>query len=102
MLEDMAKELGIKGLDRTVLSLCRQFYVKYPQICETVSHKLKGISEIKQMPDFSLNMELIKKNDIGIEKNRVSVSHDFETPAEELISKLSFSHIREIMTFLRR
>lgn len=97
LLEDMAKELGIKGLDRTVLSLCRQFYVKYPQICETVSHKLKGISEIKQLPDFSLNMELIKKNDIGNEKNRESVSHDFETPAEELISKLSFSHIREIM-----
>ena len=36
------------------------FYVRYPQICETVSHK-------------------------------------FETPPEMLISRLSFSHIREIM-----
>ena len=33
-------EANIKGLDRTHLNLCRVFYLKYPQICATVSHKL--------------------------------------------------------------
>lgn len=42
------------------MNLCRLFYSKYPQICETESRK-------------------------------------FEMPPEMLVSKLSFSHIREIM-----
>ena len=46
LLTEMAKRLDIKGLDRTSLNLCRLFYVKYPQICETVSHKLKSISDL--------------------------------------------------------
>lgn len=43
---EMAKRLDIKGLDRTSLTLCRLFYIKYPQICEIVFHKLKNISEL--------------------------------------------------------
>ena len=61
LLGKMAEKLCIKGLDRTHLNLCRIFYIRYPQICATVSHK-------------------------------------FETPPELLISRLSFSHIKEIMT----
>ena len=53
--------LTLKGIDRPLLNLCRFFYLKYPQICATVSHK-------------------------------------FGTPTEILISRLSFSHIREIMS----
>lgn len=34
------------------LNLCRVFYIKYPQICATVSHKLKGIGESKYLPDL--------------------------------------------------
>ena len=58
LLEKLAEQLAIKGIDRPLLNLCRIFYLKYPQICATVSHK-------------------------------------FETPLEILISRLSFSHIRE-------
>ena len=52
--------MSIKGLDRSMLSVCRLFYIRYPQICETASHK-------------------------------------FETPPELLVTRLSFSHIKEIM-----
>ena len=61
LLEELSKRLAIKGIDRPLLNLCRIFYLKYPQICATASHK-------------------------------------FETPPEMLISRLSFSHIREIMS----
>lgn len=56
----LADKLSIKGLDRSMLNVCRLFYIKYPQICATVSHK-------------------------------------FETPPELLVTRLSFSHIKEIM-----
>ena len=43
LLQNLADEQSIKGLDRSMLSVCRLFYIRYPQICETVSHKLQGI-----------------------------------------------------------
>ena len=60
LLQNLADKLSIKGLDRSTLNICRLFYIRYPQICETASHKL-------------------------------------ETPPELLVTRLSFSHIKEIM-----
>lgn len=96
LLGAIADELKIKGLDRTQLNLCRIFYIKYPQICATVSHKLKGIGMTQYIPDekiFDISPETLSVNE-----NCATVSHNFETPPEMLISRLSFSHIREIMT----
>ena len=53
--------MSIKGLDRSMLSVCRLFYIRYPQICDSVNHK-------------------------------------FMTPPEILLTHLSFSHIREILS----
>lgn len=44
LLVDLAKKISIKGLDRSVLNICRTFYLKYPTICEAVSHRLQAIS----------------------------------------------------------
>ncbi len=96
LLTEMAKRIDIKGLDRTSLNLCRLFYIKYPQICETVSHKLKSISELRGLPDFS--MKLLSEVDSTVRDEICeTVSTKFETDPEVLITRLSFSHIREIM-----
>ena len=58
-----------------MFKLCRNFYLLYPQIGATVSPQF-------ELPDF--------------EKSS-TVSHQFETKPEVLVSNLSFSHIREIM-----
>lgn len=58
-----------------MFKLCRNFYLLYPQIGATVSTQF-------ELPDF--------------EKSS-TVSHQFETKPEVLVSNLSFSHIREIM-----
>ena len=97
LLGEMANSLNIKGLDRTHLNLCRVFYIKYPQICATVSHKLKGIGESKYLPDLLPEESETKDSDENAEIC-ATASHKFETPADVLISRLSFSHIREIMT----
>ena len=94
LLNRLAQKLNIKGLDRSQLNLCRIFYVKYPQICATVSHKLKGIGNIEAIPENV--MENIEYNSSG-EEICETASHKFETPPEVLIGRLSFSHIREIM-----
>ncbi len=89
LLQNLADELSIKGLDRSMLNVCRLFYIKYPQICATVSHKLQGIDY------FPENLAIIE------EKLRGSIcetaSRKFETPPELLVTRLSFSHIKEIM-----
>lgn len=54
LLTKLAEKLNIKGLDRSMLNICRTFYIKYPQICDSVNHKLNSISEIKHLPDFSI------------------------------------------------
>ena len=92
LLERMAEDLAIKGLDRQMLNTCRIFYSRYPQICATVSRKLKSVGAFEQLPNWS-KMELEEKS----EKICATVSRKFETPPEMLISRLSFSHIREIM-----
>jgi len=94
LLEIIASRANIKGLDRTHLNLCRVFYLKYPQICATVSHKLQGIGEISFLPAEITSDGT--ENSGG--KISATASHKFETPPETLISRLSFSHIREIMS----
>lgn len=92
LLERLAKSLNIKGLERNQLNLCRIFYLKYPQICSTASSKLSGIG-LKMLPIVSQGKKSDQRGEICS-----TTSHKFETPPEVLINKLSFSHIREIMT----
>ena len=90
LLQNLADKLSIKGLDRSTLNICRLFYIRYPQICATVSHKLQGIDY------FPENLVVIKKK--IREAICETVSRKFETPPELLVTRLSFSHIKEIMT----
>ena len=75
LLKNLEKEISQKGMNSTLFKLCRNFYLSYPQIGATVSNQF-------ELPDF---------------KKSSTVSHQFETKPEVLVSNLSFSHIREIM-----
>ena len=68
LLKKLEEKVKTKGLNETLFKICRQFYLNYPQV-----------------KDF-----LLQKS--------ATPSHQFETSAEKLISNLSFSHIREILT----
>ncbi|MBQ9060592.1 MAG: DUF1016 family protein [Firmicutes bacterium] len=95
LLMKLAERLNIKGLDRTMLNLCRIFYLKYPQMCDSVNHRLlKVIAEtpVRQL-DSDESMVLEKK--FGICD---SVNRKFQIDPEVLITRLSFTHLRYIMT----
>ena len=98
LLANLADSISIKGLDRTRLNQCRIFYTKYPQICETVSHKLQAIGGVPVFPITKTSIidvptEITESEDKICE----TASHKFKTDPEILISRLSFSHIVEIM-----
>ena len=95
LLENLAKSIDIKGLDRQMLGSCRMFYQRYPQICETVSRKLIGIGAFDFIPAIDQQTVFIDKLD---SEKCETVSRKFEMPAEMLLGKLSFSHIKEIMS----
>lgn len=92
LLTDLADRISIRGLDRSVLNICRSFYLKYPQICETVTHKLQGIGLPKNI------VMAIEENDVKYLPICETVNHKFEMNPEILVNKLSFSHFRELIT----
>lgn len=75
LLKNLEEQISEKGMNSTLFKWCRQFYLMYPQIGETVSKKF-------DLHDF---------------RKSATVSHQFITNPELLINNLSFSHIREIM-----
>lgn len=92
LIKRLAEKINRRGLNETLLKTSRAFYLNYPQIqrylfskSATASHLLSEKSPMAS--DFS---ELVSAT--------IADAFKFETDAEQLISKLSFSHIREIMT----
>lgn len=97
LLERLEERVKTKGLNVTLFKLSRNFYITYPQIGAFLAAAIhptlsdesivteKSATPSHQLPDTDSQIS-------------ATASHQFETPVEILISKLSFSHIREIMT----
>ena len=90
LLKRLAESVNKRGINETILKNCRRFYLTYPQIKDyltaispTASDKSSQIS-----PTASDKSSQISP----------TASDNFITPAAELVSKLSFSHIVEILT----
>lgn len=90
LLKRLTEKVNRRGINETLLKVSRAFYLNYPHIksylegkSATMSHQLASKSSTTS--DKSLEIS-------------ATASHQFITPAEQIISQLSFSHIREIMT----
>ena len=79
LLKRLEERLNCRGLNETLFKISRQFYMEYPQIS---------------------TLFVTGKNATGSHQSEISAmpSHQFTTPPEMIVSRLSFSHIREIMT----
>ena len=92
LLEKLAKRIDCKGLDRSMLNLCRTFYLKYPQICDSANHRLKNIGAI------GTSLQLLEDKETEVEGAICdSVNHKFKMDPEMLITRLSFTHIRQLL-----
>ena len=90
LFKRLTESVNKRGINETILKNCRRFYLAYPQIKEyltaispTASEKSLGKSPTSS--DKSLQIS-------------PTTSDKFITPGVELVFKLSFSHIVEILT----
>ena len=75
-----------------MLNLCRTFYLKYPQICDSANHRLKNIGAI------GTSLQLLEDKETEVEGAICdSVNHKFKMDPEMLITRLSFTHIRQLL-----
>ena len=90
LLKRLAESVNKRGINETILKNCRRFYLAYPQIKDYLTAISPTASEksLEKSPTASDKSSQISP----------TASDNFITPAAELVSKLSFSHIVEILT----
>ena len=90
LLKRLAGSVNKRGINETILKNCRRFYLTYPYIKDYLNGQL-GAPSSPQAVISPIASD--KSTEIS-----PTASDKFITPAVELISKLSFSHIVEIIT----
>ena len=99
LLKKLEERVNRKGMTTTLFKWARKFYRLYPQmsdnlplnICRTVSDEFgnqKSATVMHQLQSFENEEDVID----------ASMMHQFVTPGKTIISHLSFTHLREIMT----
>lgn len=98
LLNALEKSLNTKGLTATLFYHAREFYTDYPQIKDyilsTISPTVSVESTRRISPTVSDKLQVARIEDDTI---CPTMSDKLTTPAEKLISQLSFSHIVEIL-----
>ena len=87
LLKRLEEKVNRKGLTVTLFKNARNFYLLYPQMVENFL-----------LPNSPTASDELQQNEIQTIEKGASASHFFVTPGTRLISRLSFSHICEIMT----
>ena len=90
LLKRLAERVNKRGINETLLQICRRFYLDYPQIKDYLNGQLYATASHKSEISPTASDKSVEKC--------ATASHKFITPAESIISKLSFSHIREMLT----
>lgn len=100
LLKRLAERVNKRGINETLLKGARMFYNSYPQIREylegksaTALHQLAEGKSPTTSDESAISATVLHKSE-----KSPTVSDEFVTPADLLISRLSYSHIVEIMT----
>ena len=92
LLKRLEERVNTKGLNETLFLAARRFYSFYPQIADIISPSIHPILSDESSVDNKISATASQESTIS-----ATASPKFVTPAPILISRLSFSHIREIM-----
>lgn len=99
LLKRLEERVNRRGLTVTLFQLARNFYLLYPQMSENII--VNGIDNDKNnllLENYATMSHNFQNANNEIVEKCATVSHKFRTPGQRLISRLSFSHIREIMS----
>ena len=97
LLKRLEERVNTKGLNLTLFKVSRNFYLSYPQIAELFSGSIHSIPSDESIDEKGATASHQFDN-VVLPQKSATPSHEFVTPANEILAKLSFSHIREIMT----
>ena len=93
LLKTLEERIQTRGLNETLFKLSRMFYLRYPQVGVTAFRLLQR--DAATVPSAFLPVPI---QDSDVSQKSATASHEFVTDGNLLVSRLSFSHIREIMT----
>ena len=96
LLKKLEEPVNRKGLNVTLFQTSRNFYNLYPQM-EGLFVQNEIYSTLSNKSGNSIPL-MDKSADAQTNTICATVSHKFQTPPEMIVSRLSFSHIREIMS----
>ena len=96
LLKRLEERVNTKGLNLTLFKVSRNFYLSYPQIAELFSGSIHSIPSDESNEKGATASHQF--DTVVFPQKSATPSHEFVTPANEILAKLSFSHIREIMT----
>lgn len=96
LLKKLEERVDRKGLNVTLFQISRNFYNLYPQM-EGLFVQNEIYSTLSNKSGNSIPL-MDKSADAQTNTICATVSHKFQTPPEMIVSRLSFSHIREIMS----
>jgi len=97
LLKRLEERVNTKGLNLTLFKVSRNFYLSYPQIAELFSGSIHSIPSDESIDEKGATASH-QFDTVVFPQKSATPSHEFVTPANEILAKLSFSHIREIMT----
>jgi hypothetical protein len=101
LLKSLEQHIGQKGLNVTLFQLSRLFYRDYPHVGTLVSANYATVSHNSPATAIcaTLSHKLCRLHSPAVGgKYADKLPEAFGTPAEKLVSALSFSHIRELLT----
>ena len=100
LLKRLEERVNKKGLNETLFKVSRNFYLLYPQIGELLNLPIRPTaSDNFEKEPCGKGAMMSHQLEAGVFSGKSATpSHQFVTAASEILSKLSFSHIREIMT----
>lgn len=97
LLKILEKRMDDKGLNETLFYWSRKFYISYPFVGKLISATVSQI--FKELPgEISATVSqklVVKTKDSNLKRSKSGM--DYYTDPQKLISKLSFSHIKEIL-----
>ena len=96
LLKKLEERVDRKGLNVTLFQTSRYCYNLYPQM-EGLFVQIEIYSKLSNKSGNSIPL-MDKSADAQTNTICATVSHKFQTPPEMIVSRLSFSHIREIMS----
>lgn len=97
LLDSLATKLSIKGLVSAEISRCRQFYFCYPQILGALTQEFKNLVPQHILGTLSQDSNMGVEPSIMASSTPQSTKSNLYVPGEKLLSKLSFSHLVELI-----